>query len=191
MTPKRFQRIGLVARFKPLHHGQAAMLEAVCQSAEHVLIGIGSCNRYNLRNPFTVYETQEMLYHFLEKRATNYSILFVPDLDDGPRWKEQIAQLYGPLDAFITANDYVKSLLEPDYTVIHPATFVPKDKQTPLCATEVREEIARFGDWKALVPAEVSEYLEKAGLIERFRAEFGLETLAADLPKEHAFGGDL
>ena len=54
---------GIVARFKPVHKGHAAVLEALCERSEHVYIGIGSSNRYNLRNPFTKEEMDEALQY--------------------------------------------------------------------------------------------------------------------------------
>lgn len=55
---KKFRKLGAIGRFKPLHLGAAAMLEALCENAEEVVIGIGSSNKYNLRNPFTAEESR-------------------------------------------------------------------------------------------------------------------------------------
>ena len=44
----------------------------------------------------------------------------------------------------------------------------------------VRRELARGGDWRALVPPEIVDYIITHHLDERFRREFGLETLALD-----------
>jgi nicotinamide-nucleotide adenylyltransferase len=82
-------RIGMVARWRPVHLGQAAVLQALCDRADEALIGIGSANRYNLRNPFTAEETMEMIRLVLDGRD-NYTLLPIPDLDDGPRWRKMI-----------------------------------------------------------------------------------------------------
>ena len=185
-------RVGLIARFKPLHNGGALMLESVCEKAYHVVIGIGSSNKYNARNPFTVDESKEMIDRFLAGRFSNYSFVSVPDFghipeySDGQKWREYILENYGELDHFITSNDYVRKLLEKDYDIIHPASLIPKEKQFMLRATQVRVEIARDGNWKDLVPEKVAEYLEEKALVGRFRKEFGLETIAAMIDQNYS-----
>mgnify|MGYP002750839863 CR=1 FL=1 len=58
---ERFERIGMVARWRPVHLGHAPILRALCDRATHALIGIGSSNRYDFRNPFTLEETIDMI----------------------------------------------------------------------------------------------------------------------------------
>ena len=91
-----FNRIAMVARWKPVHLGQAVVLRALCSGAGQVLIGVGSSNRYNLRNPFTFEETESMLRLTLTEHS-NYEIMPVPDLDDGPRWRLMVLDLFKKL----------------------------------------------------------------------------------------------
>jgi nicotinamide-nucleotide adenylyltransferase len=175
--PKKLGRVGLVGRFKPVHNGAAVMLESICEQADHVVIGLGSCNKYNMRNAFTADESQAMIEAFLSQRFTNYSFVHVPDSGhipehrDGKKWKEFIKSNYGNIDHFVSGNDYVRSLLEKDYKMVQPGSLVPEEKWVYLRATEVRVEMAKGDDWKQLVPDAVAEYLEKNKLVERFREE--------------------
>src|SRR5512133_1003956 len=116
----QFDRVAMVARWKPVHLGQAAVLRALCSGAGHALIGVGSSNRYNVRNPFTFEETESMLRLALasfplqglrdtaatntppSRPTENYEIMPVPDLDDGPRWRVMVKEMFGELDAFVT-----------------------------------------------------------------------------------------
>ncbi|GEM_PF-48139 len=189
---KKLGRVGVIGRFKPLHNGSATMLETVCEQAEHVTIGIGSCNKYNARNPFTAEETREMINAYLSPRFSNYNFVEIPDYGhipefrDGRKWAGEVASRYGALDAFVTANGYVKELLEQGYTVINPANeLIPPENWVRLNATTVRMEMAKAGNWKALVPAAVADYMESHGLAERFRREFGLETIAQLAGKDY------
>jgi hypothetical protein len=43
--------------------------------------------------------------------------------------------------------------------------------------------MARGEDWRALVPPAIAGYLDRNGLVDRFRREFGLATLALDIPE--------
>ena len=65
-------RVGFIGRFKPLHWGGARALDALCSQATHVMIGIGSANKHNARNPFSAEETQEMLDAYLRPRHSRH-----------------------------------------------------------------------------------------------------------------------
>ncbi len=169
----------MVARWRPVHLGHVPVLKGLCDSADHALIGIGSANRYNARNPFTIEETEAMIRPVLDG-FDNYDLIRVNDLDDGPRWRAMIVRMFGPLDAFFTANPYVANLLSSDYEVHHPIALVPEDSRIAIDGTMVRRAMARGEHWRDLVPGSVATYLETHHLDDRFRREFGLETLAME-----------
>lgn len=178
----RLKKIAMVARWKPVHNGHLPVLRALPRFAEQVVIGIGSSNRYNLRNPFTLQETEDMLNLILGD-TPNITILPIPDLDDGPRWRLMARDMLGPLDLFITDNPYVANLMKEFYPLERPVAFVPPEEQVPIDGTLVRLRMARGENWQELVPPVIVEYLTKNKLDERFRREFGLQTLAAQLQK--------
>jgi nicotinamide-nucleotide adenylyltransferase len=175
--PIRYSRIGMVARWRPVHRGHLPVLQALCDSAETALIGIGSSNRYNLRNPFTLAETEDMLRLALAGRD-NYTLIPVPDLDDGPRWRLMVLDLFGPLDLFVTDNPYVASLLMDDYRIVRPVGLIPPEAHVPVDGSLVRREMARGDGWRSLVPDFIEAYISTNQLELRFRQEFGLQTLA-------------
>jgi nicotinamide mononucleotide adenylyltransferase len=175
-------RTGFIGRFKPLHLGAALALETLCQQSDHVIIGIGSSNKYNARSPFTAEESEDMINAVLAEYS-NYEIVKIPDFaqeakySDGNKWKSYMIQEFGTLDHFVSGNTYVSDLLSTHYDVIHPASLIPPDEQIPIRATEVRIKMAQNTVWQSLVPEIVVDYLENNNLVERFRNEFGLETL--------------
>jgi nicotinamide-nucleotide adenylyltransferase len=177
--PPVFGTVAMIARWKPVHRGHAAVLTGLAAASERAVIGIGSSNRYDLRNPFTAEETADMI-RAVVGGAANVTLVAVPDLDDGPRWRAMVVEMLGPLDAFFTANAYVRSLLRADYRVLHPAGLVPPEERVKLDATAVRRAMARGDHWHALVPEAVAALLEERGLIARFRHQFGAATLALD-----------
>jgi nicotinamide-nucleotide adenylyltransferase len=169
----------MVARWKPVHLGHAAVLEALLEHADEVLIGIGSSNRYDVRNPFTAEESEAMIRLVVEDHCT---IVPVPDLGHGPRWRAMVSEMFGPLDLFVTANDYVRDLMREVYRVAHPVTLVAPERRIPLDATAVRRAMAQGEGWREMVPPQVATWIEGEGLDRRFRREFGLATLALDAP---------
>ena len=172
-----FNRIAMIARWKPVHLGQAAVLRALCSGAGQVLVGVGSSNRYNVRNPFTFEETESMLRSALDEHD-NYEILPVPDLDDGPRWRAMVKDDLGELDAFVTDNPYVAHLMQDDYRLMRPVDWLPPSEHLRIDGTTVRVLMAKGQGWQDWVPERVAQYIQENQLDERFRREFGLETLA-------------
>jgi nicotinamide-nucleotide adenylyltransferase len=176
---ERFERIGMIARWRPVHRGHVPVLRALCDRADQALIGIGSANEYNLRNPFTLEETSDMIRLVLAGRE-NYELIPVPDLHDGPRWRGLVVERFGSLDAFVTENPYVASLLSSDYRLLRPVELVPEAQRVAVDGSLVRKAMAQGDGWRALVPLEVAEYIQAKGLDRRFRHEFGLQTLALE-----------
>jgi nicotinamide-nucleotide adenylyltransferase len=183
-------RVGMIARWRPVHLGHAAVLKALCSVADEAVIGIGSANVYDARNPFTPAETTEMIGLALEGQR-NWSLTEVQDLNDGPRWRAMVVELFGRLDLFVTDNDYVTTLLADDYRIVRPVLLVPPAERVPINGTMVRRVMAHGDDWREMVPPAVARYLGERGLDHRFRSEFGLETLAGELEMEaaHVFVG--
>ncbi len=180
-------KLGCIGRFKPLHLGSTAMLDGICSQASEIIIGIGSTNKYNARNPWTAEESAAMIHSYLRPRSNQYSLVQVPDFAhlpeyaDGQTWRKYVREHFGLLDGFVTRNGYVQELLKDDYRILDTLTLIPQAYRRPIKGSLVRLEMARFGDWQSLVPREVADYLEENGLVERFRQEFGLETLAQAL----------
>ncbi|MDO9016101.1 MAG: hypothetical protein Q8S73_20070 [Deltaproteobacteria bacterium] len=178
--PLRASRIAMIARWKPVHLGHAAVLHALLDRAESVVIGVGSANRYDLDNPFTAAETTRMIDATLDGRA-GYTIVPVDDLGDGPRWADMVASMLGPLDYYVTANAYVRSLLMDRYTVVHPVALLDPARRVRVDGTMVRRALADGGDWRSLVPPPVAALLDGEGWAARFEREFGEATRAAQL----------
>lgn len=168
----------MIARWKPVHLGHAAVLRALVRSADHVVLGIGSSNKLDVHNPFTAAETRAMLALALGDDQARCTVLDIPDLGDPPRWRLMVRELLGPLDQFVTANPWVEGLMRPDYPVVHPVTLLAPGEQVRVSGTMVRVAMARGGDWERLVPPAVANYLLDRGLAARFVREFGLETLS-------------
>lgn len=180
-APGTFDRVATVARWQPVHLGHRAVLRALLARSHRILVGVGSSNRRDARNPFTFEERSEMIRLVLPSSHA-CELLAIPDLGDGPRWRAMVCELFGPVDAVVTANPYVAHLLAGDYPVIHPITLVPEHERRPIDGTMVRRFMARGDDWQRLVPPEVADYLSTGELDRRFRREFGLETLALEAP---------
>ena len=173
----RFDTIAMIARWRPVHLGHTPVLRALCERSNRAIIGIGSANRYNLRNPFTMEETIDMLKLALVGYS-NYELIPIDDLDDGPRWRKMIMPLLGSIDLFVTANPYVAKLLQGDYPICRPVSLIHDVDKIPLDGTMVRHAMAAGNEWEQMVPKSIAGYIKSNKLDQRFRREFGLEALA-------------
>jgi nicotinamide mononucleotide adenylyltransferase len=180
VTGYRLRRAGFVARFRPPHLGQAAVLAALSREAETVVVGVGSANRYDLDNPFTGAETAELLRPLLPAGRAELHLL--PDLYDGPRWAAMVRERFGELDLFVTANPWVHSLVEGFWAVESTLAILGPGERVAVDGRTVRRAMARGEEWARLVPDAVARALRERGLVRRFREEFGLETLAREAP---------
>ena len=172
-----FGTIAMIARWRPVHLGHTPVLRALCERSDRAIIGIGSANRYNLRNPFSLAETVDMLELALAD-YDNYELLPIDDLDDGPRWRMMVMPMLGNIDLFVTANPYVAKLMHEDYPICRPVSLIADEDKIPLDGTMVRHEMAAGGEWEQMVPDSIATYIKTNKLDERFRREFGLEALA-------------
>jgi len=176
----------MIARWQPVHLGHAAVLRALCACYDEVRIGIGSADVQDVRSPFRLDEVRAMLDLVLSD-FDSYSLIPLPDLHDGPRWRTMVLEKFGRLDVFYTANPYVRELLQGSYRVVHPVTLLAPGERIPLDGTAVRLAMARGEPYAHLLPTPVADYLDNNHLADRFRREFGLETLALETiiqPKE-------
>ena len=146
--------------------------------ADEVVLGVGSADAHDGRNPFSYQERAEMLAAL---GHPNLRVVPIPDLYDGPRWRALVRERLGPLERFVAANGYVRRLLGETYRLSHPLELIPP---SPVSGTRVRAALARGDDWQALVPAPVATLIEARGLDRRLRREFGealsTQALAAD-----------
>lgn len=171
------RHVAMVARWKPVHLGHAAVLRGLMRNAERVSIGIGSSNIIDARNPFSAAESAEMLARVVGV-STNVTIFEVPDLGDGPRWRDWLVERLGDVDLFVTANPCVASLMRVVMPVAHPVHFVPEAERIALNATMVRQRMLAGEPWDHLVPPAVAAYLRERCLVERFVKAFAAQPAA-------------
>lgn len=180
---KQWKSVGLIGRFRPLHKGAASMLEFACEQANHVVIGIGSSNRNDVRNPFTYEEVAGMIHAHMGPRHQNYTI--VPVRDFGPaegftnddRWVEEVKETIADVDVILTGNPYVQATLENHYAIADPFESMPLERQHATEGTRVRMKMAGDWNWEHDVPSEVVQYIKTRHLDQRFREKYGAETL--------------
>ena len=183
---KIFNRVGIIGRFKPINKRGILILETLGTISREVIVGIGSANKYNVRNPWTAEEVINMLDLNLEFNTSNgESPFYFGKIDDtngdNKKWIENVRKVFGTLDAFISGNPYVTKLLDPYYKIIHPSKVIGEllDLAFDDHSTDIRRLMAQDdAAWQDYTTDSIAVYLYSRGLVERFQKEFGPATLA-------------
>jgi cytidyltransferase-like protein len=158
-------------RTQPPHIGHISMLEAACQNAKEVVIGICSANKADKKNPYTAPEREQMLRKSLEDRGiSNYKFIYVPDFDIDSDWFNYIEEKAG-LDEntkFVSGNDWVAELCsERGYQTVHPKDII-EGGMIDISATRLRNMIAEEDlTWKSYAATGTLHYFEQFGGKER------------------------
>ena len=163
---KYAKKLFIPQRTQPPHIGHISMLEAACNAAEEVVVGIGSANKIGKDNPYSAYERQLMLEKSLEDIGlTNCKFVGVPDFESDEEWMDYLRDYCG-LDkdtAIVSGNDYVLGLCDDaGYQTVNPFDLVKKP--IDISATRLREMILENDSaWKYYAATGTKYYFEKLG----------------------------
>ncbi len=189
---KQLYRVVTIMRAKPPHRNHVAMLEALCQKAEHVTINIGSSNKLGNKNPFYPHETEEMMRLALEGKYDNFDIKYMPDFEDRVKgdgtgdkeWTRYFLRQNPDFTEIVCNNDWVLGCLEPQrwskpggppkFDYVSPDQVLPQkdmlyDKGEYISATVVRTRMVNDGDWESCVVPGVAKYIKEHDLVARVK----------------------
>lgn len=97
-----------------------------------------------------------------------FKIIPIPDINNNEKWPAHVRSLVSHFDVLFIGNDgIVKGLFEkydPDKAKIKKVK-----EEIPICATKIREEMCKNGNWKKYLPQAVIEYIEEIDGVNRIR----------------------
>lgn len=162
----------LIGRFQPFHNGHAALLAKALETAEKVVILLGSAHAArNAKNPFTWEERAAMIVTTLDE-ATQARVCFLPirDYYDDRRWCDAVTaavKAQTTAAAHVALVGYLKDASS-HYLQRFPGwEFVSTPPFGEIDATSLRQIYFEGEDWVAtqallsgLVPARIVHYLK-------------------------------
>jgi len=162
---KKKSKIALfIGRFQPFHKGHLFALRQVLKKFDKVIIGIGSINVLNEKNPFTFEERKRMIKESLKNFKGKYKIIGISDFPDDLEWRNYCLKKAN-FDVVVTGSAWVKKCFEGIKPVVKPK-FLERKKYS---ATRIRELIRKNEKWENLVPKNVARYIKKIKGEERIR----------------------
>lgn len=149
-------KLGLVVgRFQPFHKGHKYLIEESLKIADYIIIGIGSANKKDAKNPWTWQERKKMIEEFLQKEGLEKKVKSVIPLYDNPDddiWFENLVKTIGKFDVTIGNNPWNNGIIERHGI---PAIEIGFRKRHVWEGVQIRELMNNNGKWEDRVP----EYL--------------------------------
>ncbi|MBU0614530.1 MAG: nicotinamide-nucleotide adenylyltransferase [Nanoarchaeota archaeon] len=147
-----------IGRFQPFHKGHLKCCEDALKEVDHLVIGIGS-SQYSgvMENPFNAEDRAAMIEAALKEAGiTEFTIFFVPDINNDVKWVEHVTHLVPEFHMLYTGNSHTAKLFKEKGYEVRKVDFIEG-----INGTSIRDMMARNENWQDLVPKAVLEYLNK------------------------------
>lgn len=179
-----------IGRFQPFHLGHLSAIRQALKQVDSLIIGIGSSQHSHKKdNPFTWEEREKMVERALKEIIKNHEsaieIIPLPDINNNEKWPAHVRSLVPHFDILFIGNDGIVKELFEKY-IPHDSTktkgqsqnelqktknisIIKVNEEIPICATKIREEMCKNGNWQKYLPKEVAEYIEAIGGADRVK----------------------
>ena len=145
-----------VGRFQPLHKGHEAAIKSLFRKCSKVVIVIGSSNKKDKENPFTLEQRKKMIKNVFSKFRKKYSIIGIPDIGNDYQWAMSIMKK-AEFDVVVTGNAWTRRCFRQfKIRVIKPRMLKPRTYD----ASRIRKMIRENKQWQKLVPEQVAKIIE-------------------------------
>jgi nicotinamide-nucleotide adenylyltransferase len=135
--PKGF----VLGRFQPIHKGHQYLIDRALEQCDEVVIGIGSANVQDEKNPFSFEQRLQQIQRILSEkkyRGRTVSIVAVDDDPDDAVWLKVLINKTGKIDVVFGNNEWPNGIFEKaGYKVIR----VPLYKRHIYEGTKIRKRL--------------------------------------------------
>ncbi len=159
---KKKYGIGLViGRFQPFHNGHKFLIEEALKLCDQIIIGIGSSNKSDEKNPYSAKERAKHIKKFLKEEHLEEKVIAVLKLYDNPDddvWFENLYKKTGPFDVTIGNNPWNNGIIERHGI---PAVYIGFHKRRTLEGIKIRALMKQNKKWEERVPQYLVEAIRK------------------------------
>lgn len=160
MTGKKF-KIGLViGRFQPFHLGHRYLIEKALTHCDKIIIGIGSANKDDDKNPWSVSIRRKMLEEFVRQEKIEDRVVSIIDLYDNPDddvWFANLLKKTGPFDVTLGNNEWNNGIIERHGI---KAIYTGLYKRDTLEGQQIRTLMKDGHPWEDRVPAYIHSLIK-------------------------------
>jgi len=161
-------KILFIGRFQPLHKGHLQIIQYASKKYDEVIIGVGSSQYNNTKhNPFSSNERKMMIENSLKNiDVSNYSIVFIPDIHDYPKWVPYITTIIPDFDVVLSNSPLTTRLFsEKGYTVEETPIY----DRSKYSGKEIRKRMINDENWEELVPHPVYKIIKEIHGVKRLK----------------------
>lgn len=155
-------KIGIViGRFQPFHLGHKYLIDKALNICEKIIIGIGSSNIVDEKNPYSISKREKFIRHFIQKEGIEdriVKIVNLPDVPDDEEWFKIAQKETGKVDVEIGDNAWTNGIYESHGISVVRIGF---HKRHILEGTKIRHNMKERKPWKERVPEYLHKHLEK------------------------------
>lgn len=158
---KKYKIALFIGRFQPFHNGHLYSLEKCLETAEKVIIAVGSSQESRTENNPWGYKVRKQMICAVvnEKRITDRieKICSCPDNPSDKKWVSEIKKRAGKFDVVVSNNEWtIKVMKEAGYEVVESGLF----NRDELEGVKIREMMRRGDErWKKRVPEIVLSFI--------------------------------
>lgn len=137
----KYQRGLVLGRFQPFHKGHQYLVDKALEECETLVIGVGSANIQDEKNPFTFEERRKKIQSVLSQKKYNSRNISIVPLDDNPDddiWLSLLLQKTGKIEVVFGNNEWPNGIFE---RAGYPVVRVPLYKRHIYEGTKIRKRL--------------------------------------------------
>lgn len=159
----------VIGRFQPPHRGHLACIRAAAESADEVVVVVGSAQRSHTRtDPFTAGERIEMLRLACQDEGIRVDhIIPVPDLDQYHLWVAHVGAHVPRYDLVVTGSPMTEYLFQQEGVRVER---IPVREREAWSGTALRRRLLAGDTPGDAATPSVQAFLQEAAIRGRFRA---------------------
>lgn len=162
MASYKYRKGLVIGRFQPFHLGHKYLIEKALEVSEKIIIGIGSSNKNDEKNPYPADVRVEFLKKFvkeekLEKRVSKIIKLY--DNPDDDVWFENLIKKTGKFDVTVGNNPWNNGIIERHGIIAMTIGFYKRHR---LEGIKIRKLIEEEKKWEDRVPQYLVRHITKA-----------------------------
>jgi nicotinamide-nucleotide adenylyltransferase len=148
-----------IGRFQPYHNGHQYVLERIAETADEIVIGVGSAQlSHEPDNPFTAGERILMITRSLKDVRIPLSVIPIEDIKRNALWVAHVRSMTPPFDLIYSSNPLVMRLFAEEGIPVRSPALYARELHS---GTEIRRRMLRGDPWEHLVPLPVVDVIRE------------------------------
>jgi nicotinamide-nucleotide adenylyltransferase len=154
-----------IGRFQPYHNGHQYTLERIAETADEIIIGVGSAQlSHEPDNPFTAGERILMITRSLKDIRIPLYVIPIEDIKRNALWVAHVRSMTPPFDLVYSSNPLVMRLFSEEGVLVSSPALYERGLHS---GTEIRKRMLCGEPWEHLVPEPVVEVIREIDGITR------------------------